>query len=128
MNPQPCLKIAQRISILLKQELGQGVDAARLVSDPLYARDVLLVCDALQGSELGGLAARFRVALAAAQAEPDTARLGHLPSGFSASRFLGSLFGVTTGSPDSTLEGLPPVSRPWRWLVGKAAPRARSPK
>lgn len=127
MNPTPCLKIAQRISTLLAQELGQGVDAARMVSDPLYARDVLLVCDALGGTELGALAPRFRVALAAAQAEPDTASVGHRPSGFSASRFLGSLFGATTASPASTLDG-PPLQGPRRWLRGKSTPRARSTK
>jgi hypothetical protein len=90
MNTRRCLKIAARMNGLLKNELGQGVVPARMLSEPLYARDVLLVCEALRGSELAELATRFRRALAADADEAGAPR----HSGFSASRFLSSLFGM----------------------------------
>ena len=62
MNTRRCLKIAERMNALLLHELGQGVDGLRMVAEPLYARDVLLVCDALPGTELAELAQHFRVA------------------------------------------------------------------
>lgn len=62
MNTQRCLKIAERMNALLLNELGQGVDGLRMVAEPLYARDVLLVCDAMPGTELADLARHFRVA------------------------------------------------------------------
>jgi hypothetical protein len=52
--------IVHRMHLLLRRELGQGIDEARTLADPLYARDVLLVCDAMHGSELPGLAAHYR--------------------------------------------------------------------
>jgi hypothetical protein len=64
MPPAPPLtrKIAQRIDMLLQRELGQGIDVQRMVAQPLYARDVLLVCEALRGSDLALLAQQFREA------------------------------------------------------------------
>ena len=62
MNTRRCLKIAERMDALLLPELGQGVDSLRMVAEPLYARDVLLVCDAMPGTELATLARQFRVA------------------------------------------------------------------
>ena len=62
MNTRRCLKIAERMDALLLHELGQGVDGLRMVAEPLYARDVLLVCDAMPGTELATLAQQFRVA------------------------------------------------------------------
>jgi hypothetical protein len=53
-------KIAQRLDVLLLRELGQGIDPLRMLAQPLYARDVLLVCDALRGSDLAMLAQQFR--------------------------------------------------------------------
>ena len=108
MNSRRCLKIASRISALLQRELGEGVDAKRMLAEPMYARDVLLVCEALPGSELADLAPRFRAAVADA-ADPHDG--GANSSGFSASRFLISLFGATTGSPASTLDPPPPARR-----------------
>ncbi|HSM22160.1 MAG TPA: hypothetical protein VK876_08130 [Rubrivivax sp.] len=69
MNTRHCLKIADRMNALLLTELGQGVDGLRMVAEPLYARDVLLVCDAMPGTELAELARHFRVA-ATEQAQP----------------------------------------------------------
>jgi hypothetical protein len=63
MSPS-LLQIAQRIDTGLKREIGAGVDLRRLLAQPLYARDVLLVCDALQGTELAALSAQFRQAAA----------------------------------------------------------------
>ena len=53
-------KIAQRLDVLLLRELGLGIDPLRMLAQPLYARDVLLVCDALRGSDLAMLAQQFR--------------------------------------------------------------------
>ena len=119
MNARRCLKIASRISALLQRELGQGVDAMRMVAEPMYARDVLLVCEAMEGSELAELAPQFRAALAEA-ADPDAGGARH--SGFSASRFLNSLFAASTGSPASTLDAPPPQVRRRSWFGrGRAA-------
>ena len=64
MNTARCLTIAQRLHLLLVAELGVGLDAQRMVDDPLYARDVLLVADAYTGDDLATLAAHFRQAAA----------------------------------------------------------------
>ena len=61
----PTLKLASRIDKLLQRELDEGIAPQRMVADGLYARDVLLVCDALVGSELQSLASLFRKAAAA---------------------------------------------------------------
>ena len=93
MNTRRCLRIARHIDKLLRRELGSPVDPERMVEDRLYARDVLLVCDALRDTDLAALALRFR---RAALADPD--RPAGAPStGFSASRFLSSLFGGLAG-------------------------------
>jgi hypothetical protein len=105
MHTRHCLKLSARINALLQRELGQGIEPARMLAEPLYRRDVLLVCDALRGSEVAELAARFRRAFAA---ERDN---GGTPSrsGFSASRFVNSIFGAA-----STLdEPAPPPPRRW---------------
>jgi hypothetical protein len=52
--------IASRIDLQLRRHLGQPVDTHRAVSDARYARDLLLVCDAMEGTELPQLAAEFR--------------------------------------------------------------------
>ena len=54
--------IAARIDMGLRRALGEGVDAQRTLDDPRYARDVLLVCDAMTGTDLPELARRFRAA------------------------------------------------------------------
>jgi hypothetical protein len=58
------LKIAEQMDELLQRELAQGIDPYRMLAEPLYARDVLLVCDAMPGSELAALARQFRAATA----------------------------------------------------------------
>jgi hypothetical protein len=56
------LQIATRIHFLMLRELGFGIDVGKMLKRPLYARDVLLVCDAQAGSELARLAQKYRAA------------------------------------------------------------------
>ena len=115
MDTRRCLKIADRINALLVAELGQGIDRQRMVDEALYARDVLLVCEAFPGGDLASLAKHFRAA-AAEVAEPAASANGP-HSGFSASRFLSSIFG-----PASTLEpppAKPAADKPRGWFGGK---------
>jgi hypothetical protein len=56
----PRTVIAQRIDLKLRHQLGEGVDAQRTLSDERYARDVLLVCDAMKDTDLPLLARQFR--------------------------------------------------------------------
>jgi hypothetical protein len=92
MNARRCLKIATRIGSLLEQEVGLGVDAKRMLTERLYMRDVLLVCDAHRGSELSELATWFR--RSAAEAPDD----GIAPSGFGMDSGFGhSGFGAAAG-------------------------------
>jgi hypothetical protein len=53
------LQLATRIHYAL----GQGIDVGRLLKQRLYARDVLLVCDACTGNDLQRLAKAFRGAM-----------------------------------------------------------------
>jgi hypothetical protein len=64
MNIRRCHRIASRIDALLRLELGQGIDGKRMLTEALYARDVLLVCDAHPGSDLAAMAHHFRAAVA----------------------------------------------------------------
>jgi hypothetical protein len=64
MNQARLARIGNRINVELTRRLGQGVDVARLIDDAVYARDVLLVCDAHPGSDLDSLARHFRIAIA----------------------------------------------------------------
>lgn len=98
MSSRRTLKLASRIHILLEHELGKGVDAARLITEPLYRRDVLLVCDAMRGTEGPQLAREFRAEMAAAAQIAEAGAREN--SGFSASRFFNSVFGLpSTESP-----------------------------
>ena len=75
MDKGLCLQIAEQMDGLLQRELGRGIDAYRMLAEPLYVRDVLLVCDAMPGSELASLARQFRAAAAPPPAEnPATPR------------------------------------------------------
>lgn len=92
MNARRCLKIATRIGALLEQEIGLGVDAQRMLTERLYMRDVLLVCDAHRGGELAELATWFRRSAAEmpteATADDRTAASGFgADSGFGISGF-----------------------------------------
>jgi hypothetical protein len=84
MHTRHCLKLAERIHALLERELGQGIERSRLLAEPLYARDVLLVCDALIATDGPLLARAFRRAAAA----PEEGQAEASPSGW------GALFGL----------------------------------
>ena len=56
------LQLAQRIHQLLLRDIDHTIEVDRLLSDARYARDVLLVCEAVPGGELVPLAALFREA------------------------------------------------------------------
>ena len=60
MDPRTVL--ANRIDLHLRHQLGQGIDPVRALRDERYVRDVLLVCDAMLGTDLPKLARQFRVA------------------------------------------------------------------
>ena len=55
------LQIAHRIHQVLVREIDHAIEVERLLTDAHYARDVLLVCDALAGSEAPPLANQFRL-------------------------------------------------------------------
>ena len=61
--PLSRLQIAQLLHPMLQREIGHAIEIERLLGDPRYARDVLLVCDALPDSALRALAAAFRASL-----------------------------------------------------------------
>jgi hypothetical protein len=58
----PRTVIATRIDMGLRRQLGEGIDPYRALRDAVYARDMLLVCDALAGTDLPLLARQFRAA------------------------------------------------------------------
>jgi hypothetical protein len=123
------LQLAQRIHQLLLREIDHAIEVERLLADPRYARDVLLVCEAVPGGELQPLASLFREAsrpLAGQTEEPGHApqanEWGHDTSGF----------GVTQPPPmpsaggtrrASDSEPAPLERAPRSWL-----PRWRAPK
>ncbi len=73
--PLSRLQIAQRLFQSLLRELDHSIELERLLGDPRYARDVLLVCEACTGTELPALAALFR-----ASAPPVGRRAGDTPA------------------------------------------------
>ena len=116
----PTLKLASRIDKLLQRELDEGIAPQRMVADGLYARDVLLVCDALVGSELQSLASLFRKAAAAdaaAAAIPQHERAG-------ISSFFHSLFGPVSGLPGDSGHDAAPTTQPGRWFRAPMRPTA----
>lgn len=66
MDPHHRRLLAHRIHLGLMRELGQGIDITQMLSSALYARDVLLVCQAYPDTELPVLGDQFRHATAAA--------------------------------------------------------------
>jgi hypothetical protein len=108
----PRTLIAGRIDLHLRQHLDIGIDTWRALTDEVYMRDVLLVCDAMRKTRLPLLARQFRVA------EASVRRPGHdagPPQAWSADT---SGFGVSRPHPlDVTLQGS--RARPWysprRW-------------
>lgn len=89
------LQLATRIHYALLREVGFGIDVGRVLKHVLYARDVLLVCDACEGHALRRLAIAFRAA-----STPDAVTTGD-----------SSGFGASQAGP-SSLVSLPPESVP----------------
>ena len=54
------MRIAQHLHVALRRWLGVGIDLERMTDSELYARDVLLVCDASKDAGLVELAQRYR--------------------------------------------------------------------
>lgn len=112
--------IAQRIDLNLRRQLGEGVDTQRTLADARYARDVLLVCDAMAGTELPLLARQFRAAGEHMAAERRSGRQA-LPAQDWALDTSG--FGVSeppalaaAGPPRNDRAGKPSWLSPSRWL------------
>jgi hypothetical protein len=93
------LQLAQRIHQLLLREIDHAIEVERLLADPRYARDVLLVCEAVPGGELQPLVRLFRDTSqpATGPAEPP----GHAPQPNEWGRDT-SGFGVTQPPPVPT--------------------------
>jgi hypothetical protein len=53
--------IASRIDVQLRRHLGQPVDTYRTLHDARYVKDLLLVCEAMDGTDLPQLAREFRI-------------------------------------------------------------------
>ena len=91
------LQLATRIHFALLREIGFGIDVGRLLKHVLYARDVLLVCDACEGHDLRRLAIAFRAASTPAPGHDSAIDA----TGFGASQ-----------AASSSLASLPPQSVP----------------
>ncbi len=124
MDTRRCYRIADRLNAGLKHTLGVGIDRDRMVKQPLYARDVLLVCEAMRGSELAHMAGQFRVALAAAEPVPEAVSTARAGIGFSPSRFFNSLFGPVSDLDRAQADD-PPPAKPGGWL-GRSGSAGRS--
>jgi hypothetical protein len=126
MNTRRCLRIAERIHVLTRGQLGIGIDAPRMLADKLYARDVLLVCDAQHGSDLAVLSQHFRVA--ANERNDDSSApstWGQDSSSFESSTSPGVLqarpsqFGTTPAAQAGKAERARLWFSPYRWTDGK---------
>jgi hypothetical protein len=127
-------QLAQRIHKLLVKEIEHAIEVERLLADPRYARDVLLVCEAVPGVELGALAALFREASAGRPASP-----GHAPqvndwgrdtSGFGVTQPPSMMPHLTRPTPLQTASRRASDSEPAPLSPQRPAwlPRWRSPK
>lgn len=111
MDPQSRLQLANRIHLGLMRELGQGIDVRQMLDSALYARDVLLVCQAYPASELPQLAEQFRQATAAEIARRAT-QTARERAAFAASR------PARAAGFDDFVDSLPAErSTARRWLV-----------
>jgi hypothetical protein len=84
MNRRRCQRLAELIALGLRERLGVVLDTTRVLDDALYARDVLLVCDAYRGQDLAELAQHFRAARDEPVALPQAARAAPAASNFGA--------------------------------------------
>jgi hypothetical protein len=111
------LQIATRIHLMLLRELGQGVAVEQLLTHDHYARDVLLVCDALRGSELAQLADDFR-RLTAQQRQHAMPRHMPAPVPDTVPAPLAAMAAPRVTMPDALAQGTPGhVLQPTDWSV-----------
>ena len=117
MNRSHCLKVAEKMNALLEIELGEGIDTRRMLDDALYARDVLLVCEALRGTGLRHLARLFR------EESDETAALHRAGDSMGLSEFVDWHAGQPSELPARRPAPAAVIARKsWRWLprVGAA--------
>ncbi len=129
--PPGLLPIAHQLHTSLLREIDHEIEIERMVGDPRYGRDVLLVCDACPGTNLPSLAAQWRglmlARLHAPPNQPQPAETGAPPMDPHAVPLAGAS-GSDLGPTDGdTRPGLPPprprpplqadtaVSRLQRW-------------
>lgn len=112
--------IAQRIDLHLRRQLGEAVDVRRALADERYVGDLLLVCDAMKGTELPLLARQFRAAGELYEAERvrllRAGRHAGPPQDWAADT---SGFGVSQPPPiaqPATSDAQPSWFSPSRWL------------
>ena len=103
------LQIATRLHFVLLRELGRGIDVGKMLKRDVYARDVLLVCDAHGDPELSRLAQAFRGATddagqptASTMAWRESQFVAAEASGFGASRPMTAHAPVTTPAESRT--------------------------
>ncbi len=111
------LQIAARMHELLLAEIGFGIEVERLLTRERYARDVLLVCDACDGTDLPQLAAQFRrmtPAVPESVPAPAAAPPGHAAQATDWSRDT-SGFGVTGPHPLPPATPAPAPASPGGW-------------
>ena len=113
---QSRLQIATRIHTLMLRDVGHGIEVEHMLTRDRYARDVLLVCEALRGTELAALAQQFRVASAQlTRAWQESKPPGHVLQATDWSRDT-SGFGLTQPPPredDGRGDGQPERRRGW---------------
>jgi hypothetical protein len=113
MDPRTVL--AERIDLGLRRHLGEGIDTRRALRDERYARDLLLVCDAMAGTPLPLLARQFRAAGEHMAAERRAGHHAGPPQPWAADT---SGFGVS--KPPMAADAPMGASAPWwspsRWL------------
>ena len=107
------LQLGRRIHQLLVREIGHEIEVERLLAEPRYARDVLLVCDAVPGGELAPLADLFREATQLAEGAGRVP--GHTPQPNEWARDT-SGFGVTQPPPVAKAPPAPGAERRRSWL------------
>ena len=116
MNQRNCLKIAHRIHTLLEAELGEGIEPQRMLDDALYARDVLLVCEALHGTGLRQLARLFR------EESNEASALQRACKSVGLSEFVNSMIGPqATARPRREARPALVAPKAWQWFPRPAA-------
>ena len=109
------LQLANRIRLSLLRETGHGIDVKQMLEHPLYAREVLLVCDTFAGTALQRWAQQFRQAT---EALVQARRAGAVPqpTPWSTTSGFGSSAPVELEPPKELDRGKGHWFSPRRWL------------